>query len=248
MKYLIGFTNKYYTLWYETLETRVVGEETYNIHKYTYLQNLSFDKEAAFDKAPEGATFDESLRGLSKSFERTIITVNPDTFHCGKYTGNKFINIDDYEYMMWFFNNCAKENQKQNILDIILPKGYEVIELNDKPYVISPEEAYWRNERLNANEVGRKLIANSKEFVIIPTRNLDYEGNLYIEEYDLEIHFNNFDVKDYQGYEYGLPLDNKGKAKRIKNKELKIIDFVVLNNDKYTGRNKINVVDWIFNK
>lgn len=246
MKYLIGFTNKYYTLWNETLETKVIGEQTYNIHKYTYMQNLSFDKETAFAKAPEGARFDESLRGLSASFEKTEVTVNPNAFHCGKYTSMLFENCGDYDYMMWFFNNCARDNQKENISNILLKEGYGIISMLDNPYMISPEEVALRNELLEMNKLGKEFIKNS-EIVILPIRNLNNEGDLYIEEYDLEIHFMNYNVNEYNGYEYGLPLDKKGKAKRIKNKEMKITNFDILE-DGWHGRNRIAVFDWEFNK
>ena len=246
MRYLIGFTNKYYTLWNETFETKVIGEETHNIHKYTYMQNLSFDKETAFAKAPEGAIFDENLRGLSASFEKTEVTVNPNAFHCGKYTSTLFENCGDYDYMMWFFNNCARDNQKENISNILLKEGYGIISMLDNPYMISPEEVAFRNELLEMNKLGKEFIKNS-EIVILPTRNLDNEGNLYIEEYDLEIHFMHYNINTYNGYEYGLPLDKKDKAKRIKNKEMKITNFDILE-DGWHGRNRIAVFEWEFNK
>ena len=40
---------------------------------------------------------------------------------------------------------------------------------------------------------------------------------------NLEFNFPNYKELEYAGYYYGLPINSKGKAKRIKNKEIEII-------------------------
>ena len=63
----IGFTNKFYTLWEITEETRPLGNgHNYVVTHYTYIKNISFDKETALAKYPN-AIFDDSLRGKTRS-------------------------------------------------------------------------------------------------------------------------------------------------------------------------------------
>ena len=55
----IGFANKFYTLWHITEETKPLGNgRSYMITHYTFIKNISFDKETALSKYPE-AIFDE---------------------------------------------------------------------------------------------------------------------------------------------------------------------------------------------
>jgi hypothetical protein len=57
--------------------------------------------------------------------------------------------------------------------------------------------------------------------IIEPLRNLSKRGVVNIE--GLNIFFPKFKVSYYNGYEYGLPTDNKGVGKKIKNKKVEIV-------------------------
>ena len=47
----IGFTNKFYTLWNITEETKPLGNGcNYVVTNYTYIKNIYFDKETALAK------------------------------------------------------------------------------------------------------------------------------------------------------------------------------------------------------
>ena len=65
----IGFANKFYTLWQISEETKPLGNgRSYVITHYTYVKNISFDKETALAKYP-GATLNENLRGMTRSWD-----------------------------------------------------------------------------------------------------------------------------------------------------------------------------------
>ncbi len=109
---VIGFANKYYTLW------EVVIENDYII--YGYLKNLSYDFDEAKLKAGTDK-FDENLRGKSKTFTKIIYNNGSEqlfentsilkfidskmTF--GKYKGKKIIDIvnEDPGYLAWVVMN-----------------------------------------------------------------------------------------------------------------------------------------------
>ncbi len=66
---VIGFAGKYYTLWEVTSSTTDFCNGKHCIIKsYTYLQNISFDKEKVFAMYPN-IEIDEELRGRTKSFK-----------------------------------------------------------------------------------------------------------------------------------------------------------------------------------
>ena len=93
---VIGFSNKYYTLWDVTSETKDLGNGShYEITHHYYIQNLSFNKDKAFAKYPD-AKFDESLRGQTKYFKtQKLVFDTIDTFRFGKYKFNKIIESED---------------------------------------------------------------------------------------------------------------------------------------------------------
>ena len=80
---VIGFAGKYYTLWEVTSSTTDFCNGKHCIIKsYTYLQNISFDKEKVFAMYPN-IEIDEELRGRTKSFKSYKETViqNPYVHH-----------------------------------------------------------------------------------------------------------------------------------------------------------------------
>ena len=75
------------------------------------------------------------------------------------------------------------------------------------------------------------MLNNKEELEVTFDRNLSVEFDdsnkcygVYRNEDGILFKFNNVKLNYYNGFEYGLPLVN-GKAKRIKNKTIKIKDY-----------------------
>ena len=228
----IGFANKFYTLWNITEETKPLGNgRSYMVTHYTFIKNISFDKETALAKYPE-AILNENLRGKTTSWNTTKeVWDNVDTFRFGKYNGQKINEVNDLGYTQWYWDQVTGEH-KQYISEYLKEHGYEIrcqiIELTEgkkiaNQYLMSPEAL--ENERKDAAEFIMLVekCKNGEPFEVVPTKNLDDEGEFY--DGNITYKFENFKVMYYNGYPYGLPVDAKGKSKRIKNKNLKITKY-----------------------
>jgi hypothetical protein len=134
MKPVIGFTNKYYTLW-EVSNPYQVQYPTYSVTKVdtNYLQNLSFDLSSAKQKAKAiygvDVEVDDTLRGVSaRSFSTEIKReYNPSAeasvFNFGKYVGSPFSEISDIEYKIWYWRQTKNsENFSQELEDELVQK------------------------------------------------------------------------------------------------------------------------------
>jgi hypothetical protein len=145
MKPVIGFTNKYYTLW-EVSNPYKVDYDTYSVTKVdtTYLQNLSFSLDEAIRKVKElyghEVEVDEQLRGVSaRSFSTEIKREYTDSaFLFGKYTGGSFEEITDIDYKLWYWKetkNTGKFSQKLEDelvgLGVLFPFQNELYTLDD---------------------------------------------------------------------------------------------------------------------
>ena len=239
----IGFANKFYTLWHITEDTKPLGNgHSYVITHYTFVKNISFDKETALAKYPE-AIFDENLRGKTISWEtKKEVWDNVDTFRFGKYNGQKINETDDLNYIEWYWEQIGGDH-KVYVSHYLESIGYEIRTWTwensngqkiDNQYLVSPETI--ENMRKAAAEL--KLFIdkckNNEIFEVVPTKNLDYNGEF--RDGDVIYKFENFKLMEYAGYEYGLPLDSKGRAKRIKNKNLKITKYT------YNVDNDLNIL------
>jgi hypothetical protein len=99
----IGFANQYYTLWEVTSTERydVFTGATYMRTNYTYIQNLSFDFEAAKHKVEAMAdnfAVDLELNGyMGRRYftERMIKDMPLDRFTFGKYAGSSMLTATD---------------------------------------------------------------------------------------------------------------------------------------------------------
>jgi len=113
-RYLIGFTNKYFTLW---------SERTFKVFggmcvAFDYKQNLSMSEEEAIKKFKERfgcePEIDDGLRGKYQSFEYMVYTdMGGETaLPFGKYEGKilKDIIVDDPEYLLWLKVNCSNKS------------------------------------------------------------------------------------------------------------------------------------------
>lgn len=225
----IGFANKYYTLWeynvsYRTNEKGI----SFKTESYRFLHNASKDKDRAFAKYPD-ATFDENLRGRhhSWSYEKRIIDYNK--YHCGKYMGVMFTASTDYNYMMWFYNTCAIDEQKPIIEPLLLEEGYEFDYVGDTKIFITPKEVEKRKHLDELGSKGKAKLAQGIPFVVTFARSLNEVGEYFINDLQITLSFENYKTMYYDGFYYSLPIDAKGHTKRIKNKQIMIEKYELIN-------------------
>lgn len=217
---VIGFANKFYTLWDVT---STVVESKYSkdtLVTNAYIKNISMDIDKVKELYP-GVEIDESLRGHSCTFEYTKERkeINTDKFNFGKYEGKLISECTDNSYLCWFFDNCDGE-RKQNVKARLVELGFVV-----KDDIIFTQEELVKQEKIE------RMLSNKEEIEILFNRNLSIEFDssdkcygVYRNEDGILFKFNDVKLNNYNGFEYGLPLVN-GKAKRIKNKTIKIKDY-----------------------
>lgn len=240
----IGFANKFYTLWEISTSRQPLGNhQYYQSTKHTYIKNISMDRETAFMKYPE-AEFNESLRGKTNSWEScTTIWDNVDTYRFGKYQYQKIDNTD-LNYLAWYWDNIYDNDHKAYIEKVLLENGYRVEHGECNSILLSPEDI--ENRRIEEARFNKMLnkISNAKVLYLTPDHNIDDEG--YYRDGDLLYHFQEVKENYYAGTYYYLPV-LKGKAKRIKNKILKITDFTYTINE-YLHDIDIEILDFEIEK
>ena len=243
----IGFTNKYYTLWQITEESKPLGNgHNYVTVHYNYIKNISYDKEKAFAQYPD-AIFDENLRGKTQSWETAgEVWENVDVFRFGKYKYDKIADINDTEYIAWYWDQVCGEH-KDYVSNELKNRGYEIRKYEytnydgsktESEYLMSPEAL--ENERINEDNLNRICNKLEKNEIIelVPIKNLDEFGEY--RDGDVIYKFENYKSAYYNGYEYALPIKN-GKAKRMKNKNLRITDYIYNRNNNII---QVNVKDF----
>lgn len=125
---VIGFANKYYTLWEVDIDD--------NIIVYTYIRNLSFDLEDAKRKAGTDK-FEETLRGRSKTFTKikydngstqefedsTMSKILSSRMTFGKYQGEEIIKVanKDPRYLAWVITDTRGNTELKKILSTLDP-------------------------------------------------------------------------------------------------------------------------------
>ena len=221
---VIGFANKFYTLWEVTTETRPLGNgHSYLITHFTYIKNISFDKNVAIAKYPD-AKIDEDLRGKTKSFQtRKEVWDNVDTFRFGKYAYESIENGPaSLDYIAWYWDQVYGDH-KDYVAKVLTDNGYEIrkyyINGHEYEHLMSPEAL--KNEKImNAKiaEVTNK-INNGDDIILHIDSNPNEYGEIYID--DIKYTFDEVKENYYDGYYYYLPALN-GKGKRVKNKDIKV--------------------------
>ncbi len=241
---VIGKANKFYTLWDITEDIRQMHDgRSYTVTHYCFIKNLSFDKEAAMAKVP-GAEIDETLRG-HHSFEKVQYPAPPtDEFRYGKYRGTKVADCNDIDYLAWAWNDSESifsDEVKPIVESKLADAGYR--RLHESRYYSDPETvAAWEAEQEELDEFINGL--NNDKIEITLASNLDENGTTYIHNGKVEIKFNEIAEYYYNGYNYYLPLDSKGKAKRIKNKTLVITpkDVQIVEENRNTWNPVVNII------
>jgi len=216
----IGKSDKFYTLWEVNTETRTTMRgETYRVTTHQYIKNISFDLVKATNKYPN-AILDTSLRGHSSWTSVDYPKPPVDEFQGGKYRGDKIAECTDYQYLHWAYDlgYIIPYDAREIVLGILESQGYRKI--NDT-HIATPEEVERIEKSYTECEEAQKTLEEFGSIKIVATKNLDEFGNLSVG--NIEFNFPNYKELEYAGYPYGLPIDSKGKAKRIKNKEIEII-------------------------
>ena len=246
----IGFARKYYTVWdYSVSERTDARGIRYQTEHYVFLRNASMDKEKALAKYPD-AEYCEDLRGRTRSWDYEKRIIEPNKFHVGKYSGILFSACTDYNYMMWFYNNCAIDVQKDAIEPVLIPEGYEVVEYRYTPYdsdqevitkqMISPEDVKARKEQEEREMQGKARLEKGIPFVVTMEKNLNDMGDYFINDLEITLRFEKFKPGYYRDMVWGLPIDKKGNAKRVKNKQILIEKYEL------AGNNIAIVKEWRF--
>ena len=219
---VIGFTNKFYTLWEVTEDTRDLGNgHKYVVTHFVYVKNISFDKETAFSKYP-GVDFDENLRGKTQSWDtEKEIWENVDTYRFGKFKYEK-IGDHDIDYLAWYWDQVSGDH-KEYVGSVLKNNGYEIRTWGDNnQYLVDPETIENEKKAMKAmNEMTEKL-NSSESFEICFDHNPDEDGYCRVD--DILYHFQDVKENWYNGFPYYLPVLN-GKSKRIKNKNIKVTKF-----------------------
>ena len=225
----IGFTNKYYTLWY-LMDKTEFGE------KWGYMKNISMNIDRVKELYPD-VEIDMELKGHKPIFFSTSEKINDyDKFRFGKYKGQLISECSDFSYLKWYYHECAEESQPY-IQEVLTKAGYQILgsfyysdEDGEKECrkcsddIYSPEE--WENyiKRDQEDLETTKSLRTATIFEFIPEHNVDNAGGYYDEESGITYFFPEVIENYYNGYLYYMPAIN-GKGKRIKNKRIIITEF-----------------------
>lgn len=229
----IGFANKFYTLWTIEEETRPLGNGcNYVVTHYNYIKNISFDRETALAKYPE-ATFDETLRGMTRSWSSKPKEVWTDdtVFRFGKYKYDSIENSSDTNYIAWYYGQISDGDHKDFITKVLESRGFEFRTCTymttdyttskeyEKSYIrmMTPEDLL---EEKKEQEKLEELIKKANEGTPVEIEisyNPDEEGLIRCDG----ILYKFPEVKEnwYNGFIYYTPVVN-GVGKRVKNKTI----------------------------
>jgi hypothetical protein len=244
---VIGFANKFYTLWEVTEDTRSLGNgHSYVITHYVFVKNISFDKETAIKKYPD-APIDETLRGKTVSWEsKKEVWDNVDTFRFGKYQYMKIEKVNDIKYIAWYWGQVYGEH-KDFVSKFLKKNGYEIRTRTWKTYegfdrtdeyLVSPEAL--ANEKAEAEKLveDENILKAGNPLSFFCEYNLDENGE--VRDDNLTYKFPETKEMEYRGWPYWLPIKD-GKAKRIKNKNITVTKYTYEENDYgFT----VNVIDF----
>lgn len=223
---VIGFANQYYTLWdcYTEVTNGRNGIRYIKEHNQ-YIKNISKDWNKVQKKYP-GLQLDESLKGQTRSWTRNNVIYPEDVFRFGRYVGEKFTDVHDYDYMAWYFTQTVGEAQEA-LKPILEANGYHVFTYGDGSYGIMTQESWNEQLELERNrEEARKILNEAFEdgsLVIFMDSNPNESGAWYDKHSGVTFYFDEVRELSYQGFPYYLPVLN-GKAKRVKNKSIRILD------------------------
>lgn len=236
---IIGFGGTYYTAWTRYTETYTDGNVSFAKTVFTYIKNLSKDPSEAREKWGTD-DIDLDLRG-HHTFTRTERIHKPGTFRFGRYEGCAY-DVADGGYLGWYYGNGAIDEEKETIENLLIEK-HGWVRMEDGR-CLSPESYKAELEWQEVQNRTKQLIMSDGPLSFSISYNLNEYGEVMVrnlektDDIELCIKFDNFKEMFYQGWPYCLPVDAKGKAKRIKNKTLVINKWEVL------SESCIRPIDW----
>lgn len=220
---VIGFANKYYTLW--EVNVTVTEYENYSSKTYhnTYIKNISIDKNKVIEKYPT-ISFDENLKGKTHDFDyKNVEWKNIDTFRFGNLEGTKIELSTDFQYIALYYSALNDGDHRDYVLNYLLSAGGYVLRNNE---LLSPAFIAREQEIVNKQKEIRMLIDNHKSILFKSQTNVNDHCEIYDGTAAITYVFQKVSLQSYNGYQYYLPVLN-GVAKRIKNKVVEITDYMV---------------------
>lgn len=221
---IIGFANKFYTLWDYTEEVQYVTDAYGNhhkgrtIHRFFYIKNISIDLDKVKSLYPN-LSIDEQLRGKTSSFSYDEkIDLPENYFWKGKYKGMLIDEIlqSDFQYCLWFAENCYCPYLK----------NHEIY----TSYFLNLEKE--KNEKISSKN---PLKVGDVISLICKTNGFNYDeesGTCLVESThnDNKVIFEAQAKPVYGMYPY-IMIYVDGKPKRVKGKEIKVKVSEVLRTD-----------------
>lgn len=225
--YAIGFANQHFTLWliHAPFQRWVSRENFYWEQKFSFVQNLGYNRNDAVNRAQQltgqrKINIDYSLKGKSMSFTKKTESVckMPNNlspfFEFGKFRDQKIDASFDPKYLVWYHEQTGNVHAEKVLIDsgdFVLYQGK----------IVSHDHV---RHSMHVDKI-IDVADNTDELEVVATRNINAKGVLIVnlDGVNLEFHTDGIDTKTmyYEDFEYKLPVIN-GKAKRIKNKKIKI--------------------------
>lgn len=246
IRYIIGFSDRFYTLWEASSRVIENGNSRYTYTEFRFVKNISFNLDKAKAAYPD-AEVNLSIRGRRSFTYSDRVWVNVDRFQFGKYKGQLISECEDLNYVEWYCQQGIPEENKEACHELLKLNGYEIVD----GFPISPANLERINKEIaDVEEIELQLEQNGfAELTIVS--NAFEDGNGYwlrTNVKNVRVLVEHAKALYYGGDWYYLPLIN-GKAKKLKNKSVIIypedIDVEVLWNGTRVLNIKANAVDII---
>lgn len=227
---VIGFATVMYTLYnYEI--TEIMDHKGYPTGEFycycSFVKNISSDINKVKALYPD-LKIDETLHGHIVSYkygksgieEPRETPVHEVKFPFGKHKGGVIVDCPDAGYIAWVLGNNVFHGTPNAMAAVaVRAEQLGIKEFNHR---------FWTPEEMESDEYRNTVkfietIESGNPFEVIFDRNLDICGHVYNNRF--EYAFNEYKEmgSSYYGM-YSLPVVN-GKAKRIKNKAIKVTDY-----------------------
>jgi len=175
MKQVIGFTNKYYTLW-EVSDPYIYWmskENSVERIDYTYIKNLSMDFDSAKSKMDGEYDIDLDLRGAG-SFSKTFKdTANADEFSYGKLHGKKINEATDVWQLERAMDSEDTKERRTLAYNRLLALDVDVVEYKDSYMTREDRDKFIFDLKYAKRMVGSKHIGEIGDA---------YEGDVLVTE------------------------------------------------------------------
>ena len=212
-------------------------EKTEFGEKWGYHKNISMDLEKVKELYPE-VEIDMNLKGHKPIFFSIEEKIQDyDKFRFGKYKGYLISECTDFDYLKWYYHECAWESRPY-IQEVLMNAGYQFLtsfyysdrdgekeckRCSDDIYSPEEWEAYIERDKKELETMKNlQSIFSNLEFIV--DHNVDEAGGYYDEESGITYFFPEVKECYYSGYRYYLPSVN-GKGKKIKNKKVIVNEF-----------------------